>query len=157
MYCLSCLVLNIGSASQLGVVRPASCHMELPASVMEVPYFGADMLVVAASLSGANAFATLVETVQGWMEELGVERDKVPASSDLYQRMIRLAESKLDTSLCVEVTLWGERHRPGLMGSISNVMTGNLSVGDVSSATFRGIVENLRAMMPDQIFQTLQV
>lgn len=124
---------------------------------MAVPYFHTDQLVVAASLSGANTLTTLVETVRGWMRDLGVDKQSIPSDSDLYERMTRLAEAKLDTTLSVQVTLWGERHMPTLTGGASNVTTGNLSLGDICSATFRGIIVNLHSMMPDEIFQLLQV
>ena len=150
-------VLNVGSASQLAVIKTtstATATPSLPASVMAVPYYHTDQLLVAASLSGANTFTTLVDTVRGWMGELGVD---TPPESELYERMLCLAESKLDTSLSVQVTLWGERHAPSLVGGVSGARTGNLSLGDVCSATFRGIVENLQSMMPQQIFKSLQV
>ena len=155
-------VLNVGSASQLGVIRPTkeepqSTFTTLPPTVMEVPYFGKDKLIVAASLTGANAFTSLVETFQGWLEELGVTKDSLPPDSNLYARLIHLAEEKLDTSLGICVTLRGERHEPTLTGSVYNMKHGNLSLGDITSAMLRGIMENLQTMMPKELFQSLQV
>ncbi len=124
---------------------------------MEVPYFHGNSLVVAASLTGANVFTELVEATRGWMTELGISATSIPSNSDLYERLIGLAGSKLDTPLSVHVTLWGERHSPGLTGGVENIRPGNVTMGDISSAMFRGIMENLRAMMPDEIFQSLQV
>lgn len=153
------IVLNIGSASQLSVIEPVNTKLvsQLPASVMEVPYFKTDSLIVAASLTGANVFATLVETVSEWIRDLGVSSDSVPPNSEMYKRLIELAESKIDTSLRVQVTLWGERYQPELASAVFNAKPVNVSIGDVSSATLKGIVENLQAMMPSQLFQTLQV
>lgn len=154
-------MLNIGSASQLGVIKPAGVtsvapsHMQLPPGIMEVPYFHADSLLVAASLTGANIFSTLVETLQGWMQDLNVEG--IPSKTQLYERLVSLAEERPSTSLSVQVTLWGERHDPGQAGAVSNMTPRNLSMGDISSAMFRGIVENLRTMMPEEIFQSLEV
>lgn len=155
-------VINIGTASQLGVIKPShatplSACKELPPSIMEVPYFHTDSLLVAASQTGANILSTLVETLRGWMQELEVDTESIPSETKLYERLVSLAMNKLDTSLSVQVTLWGERHNTGLAGAVGKVTPGNLSIGDVSSATFRGIVENLRTMMPDEIFQSLQV
>lgn len=152
-------VLNVGSASQLGVIKPAqvtSCA-PLPPSVMEVPYFNTDLLLVAASLTGANILSTLVETLKGWMRELNIGAEDIPSDAQLYERLVSLAEDKLDTSLSVQVTLWGERYDPGQAGAVANMNPRNLSLGDVSSAVFRGIVENLQTMMPDEIFQSLKV
>lgn len=154
-------VLNIGSASQLGVVKPAhgthSCAPPLPPSIMEVPYFHTDSLLVAASLTGANVLSTLVEALRGWMQELEVHTESISSDTKLYERLVSLAMDKLDTSLSVQVTLWGERHNTSLAGAVGNVTPGNLSIGDISSAMFRGIVENLQTLMPDEIFQSLQV
>lgn len=156
-------VLNIGSASQLGVIQPAqltpgaSLQLPWPPSIMEVPYFHADSLLVAASLTGANILSTLVNTLQGWMQELNLQADSIPSDTQLYERLVCLATNKLDTSLSACVTLWGERHNTGLTGGVANVNPENLSLGDISSAMFRGIVENLRAMMPVEVFQSLQV
>ena len=156
-------VLNVGSASQLGVIKPSvQTHQGpplplLPPSVMEVPYFHGNSLLVAASLTGANVFTELVETTRRWMAELGISSASLPSDSDLYKRLIDLAGEKLDTPLSVRVTLWGERHSPALTGGVDNVQPGNVTMGDISSAVFRGIVENLRAMIPKGIFQSLQV
>ena len=122
---------------------------------MEVPYFHTDSLLVAASLTGANIFSTLVRTLQEWMWDLNVEG--IPSETQLYERLVSLAEDKPDTSLSIQVTLWGERHDPDQAGAVGNVTPRNLSMGDVSSAMFRGIVENLRTMMSEEIFRSLQV
>jgi sedoheptulokinase len=124
---------------------------------MEVPYFRADSLVVAASLSGGMVFSTLVDALRGWMQELDIPGDTILSKTQLYERLMGLAGEKLDTSLSVQVSLWGERHDPGQEGAVSNVNPGNLSLGDISSAMFRGIMENLRTMMPDEVFQSLKV
>lgn len=124
---------------------------------MEVPYFGKDTLVVAASLTGANIFSTLVKTLQGWMEELCISRESIPPDSQMYEKLIELAGARLDTSLQIGVNLWGERHDTALTGTISNIKLENLSLGDVSSAMFRGMVENLQAMMPKELLHILQV
>ena len=170
----SLLVLNIGSASQLAVIKPAASSssssssssvaaagdgndLVLPPSLMEVPYFGGDSLLVAASLTGANALSLLVETLRKWMEELGVKSEAIPSDEELYGKVFSLAEEKLESTLSVQVTLWGERHDTGLRGAASNVEPESLSLGDVASATLRGVLENLRAMMPNHILKTLQV
>ena len=158
-------MLNIGSASQLAVIKPSDedCRRSQPSqillspppSLMEVPYFGGDTLLVAAALAGGNVIATFVETLQSWMRALGVQ--DVPEETKIYEKLISLSESKLDTTLQVNVTLWGERHQPDVRGSISNVEPKNLEFGEVSSAMFRGIIENLQTMMPEEVFQELQV
>ena len=158
-------VLNIGSASQLAIIKPIhvqTCGIEdkapanlmlLPPSVIEVPYFNCNHLIVAAALAGGNVIASFVTMLYGWLATLGVQCQE----SDIYAKLISCAEGKPDTSLRIEPTLWGERHTPQARGSVSNIGPDNLSLGDASSAMFRGIVENLRRMMPPEIFQEHQV
>lgn len=120
---------------------------------MEVPYFSGDNILVAAALGGGKVIATFVSMLKEWLESLGVQR----SDSELYETLMTVAQDKMDTTLQVVPTLWGERHRPGMRGSVHNIGTDNLTLGDVSSAMFRGIVENLREMMPREIFQEHQV
>ena len=146
-------MLNIGSASQLAVIKPATKLVTPLQSVMEVPYFSGDNILVAAALGGGKVIATFVSMLKEWLESLGVQR----GDSELYKTLMTAAKGKMDTTLQVVPTLWGERHRPDMRGSVHNIGTDNLTLGDVSSAMFRGIVENLRRMMPREIFQEYQV
>ena len=146
-------MLNIGSASQLAVIKPATKLVTPLQSVMEVPYFSGDNILVAAALGGGKVIATFVSMLKEWLESLGVQR----GDSELYKTLMTAAKGKMDTTLQVVPTLWGERHRPDMRGSVHNIGTDNLTLGDVSSAMFRGIVENLRRMMPREIFQEHQV
>ena len=152
----------MGSASQLAVIYQATpcdqpCKavpVPLPSSIMRVPYFHGDSLVVAASLTGGNGFSNLIELLESWMKELNIHP---PEQNILYDKLIGLAKGKLDTMLEIGVTLWGERHDPALTGSVKNITTDNASLGSVSAATMRGIVENLSAMMPEHILQHFEV
>ena len=160
-------VLNMGSASQLAVIHRVTSpnHLSdiqssllpvpsLPRSVMQVPYFQGDALLVAASLTGGNGFSKLVELLESWLGDLSIVP---PDRESLYDRLIALAEENLDTDLKVSTSLWGERHRPELTGSAANLRPDNLSLGSVSAAVMRGIVENLSDMMPEHLLQQLGV
>lgn len=147
-------MLSIGSASQLAVIKPATKqHMLSPQSVMEVPYFSGNNILAACALAGGNVIATFVSMLQEWLGKLGVQRSEV----EVRQMLIAAAEDKMDTTLQVDPTLWGERHRPDIRGTVQNIGIDNLTLGDISSATLRGIVANLRRMMPLEIFQELNV
>lgn len=147
-------MLSIGSASQLAVIKPATKqHMLSPQSVMEVPYFSGNNILAACALAGGNVIATFVSMLQEWLGKLGVQRSEV----EVRQMLIAAAEDKMDTTLQVDPTLWGERHRPDIRGTVQNIGIDNLTLGDISSATLRGIVANLRRMMPIEIFQELNV
>ena len=151
-------VLNIGSASQLSVIKPKSksLHLSIPPSLMEVPYFNGDTLLTAASLSGGNVMATFVNLLQSWMSSLGV-RD-APEESAIYEKLISLANEKGPTrELDIDVTLWGERHDPEAAGAVLNVTPNNIHLGDVTLAMLKGVVKNLRKMMPTEIFKNLKV
>ena len=123
---------------------------------MKVPYFYESNILVAAALGGGNVIATFVAMLRGWLQALGVEAEKFQ-ESEIYKKLISSAEEKLDTSLEIDPILWGERHTPHARGCVSNVGTDNLALGDVSSAMFSGIVNNLRRMMPVEIFQEHKV
>ena len=150
-------VLNIGSASQLSLIKSKDetrC-VSPPASVMEVPFFNGNTLLTAASLSGGNVMATFVKMLQRWMSALGV---RAPDESSLYDKLISLAsETDSSSQLEVDVTLWGERHSPGALGSVSNIAPSNLDLGGVCLAMLKGVLVNLRKMMPPELFQQLEV
>ncbi len=152
----------MGSASQLAVISRAtppsqSCdtpRLSLPASVMRVPYFNGDTLLTAASLTGGNSISTLVGALESWMRELDVPP---PSKDTIYDKLLALAEKKIDTKLRVGVTLWGERHDPQSTGSAECITANGITLGDISAATMRGVAENLYRMMPEQVLQDLRV
>ena len=124
---------------------------------MEVPYYDGNTLLTAASLSGGKVVATFVQMLQSWMNTLGVT--DIPNESSIYVKLVSLASESIDTSqeVDVSVTLWGERHDPGAMGTVSNITPNNLELGGVSRALLRGLITNLRSMMPQEVFQQLKV
>lgn len=160
-------MLNIGTASQLAVIKPSTCQLpHFPESVMEVPYFDHDTILVAASLSGGNVVSTFVKMLSSWLGCLQVSQHTdnqdsvpylVPNESDIYGTLISISQEKMDTSLKVDVRLWGERHNPGVTGCVYNMAPHNLELGDVSSAMFRGIIENLWSMISQEVLEHLKV
>lgn len=109
---------------------------------------------MAASLTGGNGISTLAEVLENWLKELDVQP---PDQDTIYSKLIDLAQEKLDTTLKVGVALWGERHKPEMTGCVANVTTDNVTLGDVSGGTMRGIVENLLDMMPEHVLQQFGV
>lgn len=148
-------MLNIGTASQLILRKAASLTNEppLPESVMKVPYFNDDYLLVVAALGGGNVISTFVRTVQSWLQELGMECGE----TEMYEKLMQAALNKCNTSLRVIPKLWGERHTPEERGQVLNIRPDNISLGDVGSAMVRGVVENLHTMMTLQVLQDYQV
>ncbi|XP_044525419.1 LOW QUALITY PROTEIN: sedoheptulokinase, partial [Gracilinanus agilis] len=141
-------VLNISTSVQLAASMPPgfkpAAHPDPAAPVAYFPYFGGTYLGVAASLNGGNVLATFVATLARWMAELGSEA----LETLIYSQMIRAALAQADTELTISPTLLGERHLPGELASVSGISPARLSLGHVTRALCRGIVENVHAMLP---------
>uniref|UniRef100_A0A673B3G8 Sedoheptulokinase n=1 Tax=Sphaeramia orbicularis TaxID=375764 RepID=A0A673B3G8_9TELE len=109
-----------------------------------LPVFDSSYLGGGASLNGGNVLATFVETLAAWTKELGAEL----SSSSFYEKLIGCALNQETTDLRVSPTLLGERHAPFHLGQVTNISASNLSLGHVTRALCRGVVENLTSMMP---------
>ncbi|XP_030055384.1 sedoheptulokinase [Microcaecilia unicolor] len=146
-------VLNISTSAQLTFSMPSEfeppetpdCHSALA----YFPYFDGKYLAVAASLNGGNVLATFVKMLSGWIAELGLD---VPDST-IYTQMIRAALIQSSPILTVYPTIFGERHAPDHLASVSNITTTQLSLGHVTRALCRGIVQNLHSMMSAQLLR----
>ena len=153
----------MGSASQLALIKPFETpgsqekpHPLIPESVLEVPYFGGDHLLVAAALGGGNTIATFVKTLQSWLRELSLEEAGV-GFQDVYDKVMKCALEKVDTTLEIDPRLWGERHDPDVRGQVRGMRPDNLSLGDVGSAAVRGVVKNLYTMISPDLLQHYEV
>ncbi|XP_019859031.1 PREDICTED: sedoheptulokinase-like [Amphimedon queenslandica] len=150
-------ILSIGTSSQLSVINNCiSFDGSLPSSIMEVPYFNNKTLLVAAALTGGNVIARLVDFLKEFLRGIHIPDSAVDTNS-IYSFLIKSANEKRNTSLQVSPLILGERHAPTLRGSVSNISSDNISVGDVSSAVMRGIVDNLKEMMPLALLQQFKV
>ncbi|XP_056449754.1 sedoheptulokinase [Gadus chalcogrammus] len=151
-------VLNIGTSAQLTYAMPGGFRPpdapESGSPISYFPYFDESYLAVAASLNGGNALATFAGMLSSWMKDLGVEGGGGGGGggggddSSLYATLNSVALGQPPSDLAVSPTLLGERHRPQLRGSVANAAAGNLSLGHVTRALCRGIVDNLTSMMP---------
>ncbi|NWU97823.1 SHPK Sedoheptulokinase, partial [Upupa epops] len=143
-------VLNISTSAQLTTSMPPGFQPpEIPdpsSAIAYFPYFNGDYLAVAASLNGGNVMATFVDMVAQWTEELGLEIQE----STIYTKIIKAALAQSDIKLSVHPTIFGERHVPEQLASVTNITVSDLSLGHVTRALCRGIVENLCAMLPVQ-------
>ena len=83
--------------------------------------------------------------------------DKDVNDQKIYSYLINAASHNIDTTLVVNPIFLGERHQPNVRGHVTNIGSDNLCVGDVSSALMKGIVENLKEMMPSMIFEQFRV
>ncbi|XP_067864623.1 sedoheptulokinase isoform X2 [Heptranchias perlo] len=143
-------VLNIGTSAQLTfALTPAFRPPVSPnpaASVAYYPYLDGMYLAVAAALNGGNVLSSFVGMLKQWIQELGLE---VPEST-IYSRSINAALNVARSDLAVQATIFGERHSPGQLASVTDISPSNLSLGHVTRALCRGIVENLHSMLPCQ-------
>jgi len=151
------LVLNIGTSSQLAVVADKDTTSRSVvdfSTLLQVPYFAGKHLVVAAALTGGNALAHFIKQLQSWCSELGIS---APTKDSIYQSLFESASKVEKTSLHITPLLWGERHIPSGRGVVSGLDTSNSSLGDITNAICRGIITNIREMMPPEVFRASKV
>uniref|UniRef100_UPI0037E80944 sedoheptulokinase n=1 Tax=Semicossyphus pulcher TaxID=241346 RepID=UPI0037E80944 len=146
-------VLNISTSAQLTFAMPADFKPpdspQPASSISYFPYFNDSYLAVAASLNGGNVLATFAEMLTSWMRELGSEL----GDSCLYEKLIHCALSQETSDLRVSPTVLGERHNPLCLGQVTNISTTNLSLGHVTRALCRGVLDNITSMMPPERLQ----
>ncbi|KAM9210241.1 sedoheptulokinase isoform 2-T2 [Dugong dugon] len=143
-------VLNISTSVQLAASMPSGFQpVQTPdplAPVAYFPYFDRTYLGVAASLNGGNVLATFVHMLIQWMADLGLEVEE----STVYSHMIQAAAQQEDTCLTITPTVLGERHLPDQLASVTRISSSGLSLGHVTRALCRGIVQNLHSMLSFQ-------
>lgn len=143
-------VLNISTSVQLAASMPSGFQpTQTPdpaASVAYFPYFDGTYLGVAASLNGGNVLATFVHMLVQWMADLGLDVEE----TTVYSRLIHAAVQQRDTCLTITPTVLGERHLPDQLASVTRISSSDLSLGHVTRALCRGIVQNLHSMLPFQ-------
>ncbi|MEE6468410.1 hypothetical protein FKM82_008282 [Ascaphus truei] len=141
-------VLNISTSAQLTFSMPEDFQPQDSPSPGEAvayfPYFKDRYLAVAASLNGGNVLASFVRMVTQWIAELGVTN----SDCDIYAQVIKAALSQNDTHIRVCPMLFGERHAPDSLASVSNISEADLSLGHLTRALCRGIIENMHSMLP---------
>ncbi|XP_071382050.1 sedoheptulokinase [Centroberyx affinis] len=141
-------VLNISTSAQLTYTMPADFRPpdapQPASSISYFPYFDGFYLAVAASLNGGNVLATFVGMLSAWMKELGAEL----SDSSLYEKLIDCALNQDSSDLRVSPTILGERHDPLCLAQVTNISTSNLSLGHVTRALCRGVLDNIASMMP---------
>ncbi|XP_026184189.1 sedoheptulokinase [Mastacembelus armatus] len=146
-------VLNISTSAQLTFAMPAGFKPpdspQPASSISYFPYFDSSYLAVAASLNGGNVLATFVEMLSAWMQELGAELSE----SRLYEKLIGCALNQETSDLRVSPTILGERHDPLCLAQVTNISASNLSLGHVTRALCRGVLDNITSMMPARRLQ----
>ncbi|TMW68895.1 hypothetical protein Poli38472_001051 [Pythium oligandrum] len=151
-------LVNIGTSAQLAMLLPAGGHDNTQSSTRGFefrPFVNEHQLLgVAAALSGGNMFAWLVERCQEWMQEL--TGDASISQSLVYERLIARGLDKRDTTLVFRPTLNGERSNSQQTGFIDLLLLHNGSLGDLSAALSKGLIQNLVEMAPEHLQEQLR-
>ncbi|KAK2828779.1 hypothetical protein Q5P01_019813 [Channa striata] len=146
-------VLNISTSAQLTFAMPADFKPpdcpQAASSITYFPYFDSSYLAVAASLNGGNVLATFVEMLISWIKDLGADM----SDSHVYEKLIGSALNQETSDLRVSPTILGERHNPRCLGQVTNICATNLSLGHVTRALCRGVLDNIASMMPAEHLQ----
>ncbi|NXA35240.1 SHPK Sedoheptulokinase, partial [Eudromia elegans] len=150
-------VLNIGTSAQLTISMPLGFQPpETPdpfSAVTYYPYFSGSYLAVAASLNGGNVLAMFVDMVTQWIAELGLEVQE----TTIYPKIIKAALTQNNSKLSIHPTVFGERHMPEQLASVTNISVSDVSLGHVTRALCRGIIENLHSMLPSECLTEMGV
>ena len=145
------LALNVGTGAQLSAALPAGVGPTRADAVSPFdcrPFPGGRFMLVAAALAGGSAWAWLAETVERWLAELNVP---CPSRDDLYRRLNALGLAA-DDALTVKPHFLGERCDAARRGTIEGIDPENFSLGRVARALARGLMVNLKAMLPTETF-----
>jgi sedoheptulokinase len=146
------LALTLGTGGQLSAVLPAGAPIswELLAATHEYrPFPCGRFAVVAASLCGGAAWAWLPESLASWMKDL---RLPCPSPDELFARIDGLGLTGQDV-LRVRPSFLGERHAGTLRGSVEGIDLGNFTIGNLARALARGILINLKEMLPQSVLR----
>lgn len=128
-------VFNYGTASQIVQTCDPVLFPVLPATVRRTLYTRNHHLVTAASLNGGNAVNLVFNLFSSLSPDLN------------YDSIMELAYENRNTDLRVCPRFRGERHDTQTLGSFQNITSENFTIGNISAAVFRGVVENLCEMM----------
>ena len=147
------MALTIGTGAQLSVVVP-QLPKELPSPRQRYefrPYVGGSFIAVAASLTGGRALAALGRALESFMREMA--GGSAPSLDAIQSAMHEQGLVAVDTDLRANASLSGERSDPNLRGSFTNLSFDNFTIGDMTAALCRGLVEGLRDALPSEFLQ----
>lgn len=146
------LALTLGTGGQLSAILPAATDTSdfacLDTCALR-PYPGRRYALVAASLSGGAAWEWLVDRLRDWMAELGLTS---PDRQTLFSRVNEVGMAA-EESVDVHPHFRGERHNPDLCGRIEGLRLDGPSIAALADGLARGIVRNLRDMLPPVAFE----
>uniref|UniRef100_K3XB25 Carbohydrate kinase FGGY N-terminal domain-containing protein n=1 Tax=Globisporangium ultimum (strain ATCC 200006 / CBS 805.95 / DAOM BR144) TaxID=431595 RepID=K3XB25_GLOUD len=152
-------LVNFGTSAQLAMIlsegevrqiRSTNKSFEVRPFVFENQFLG-----VAASLSGGNIYAWFNQQCQQWAQELQMS-SSTDDDARWYARLIDLGMQNITTDLEFLPTLNGERSDPTMKGSIQQLSMSNWSIGDISAALCKGLIDNLLTMVPKELHAAIR-
>lgn len=146
------LALTLGTGGQLSAVLPPKTKIAWSnkSDTFEYrPFPGGSYAAVAASLCGGSAWNWLADVIISIMKDAGVN----PGSkNEIFSKMNQLG-FKAKCEIVINPNFLGERHNPDLRGSISGIDMNNFTLGSLSRGLARGIISNLRGMLPESVLK----
>ena len=139
------LALTLGTGGQLSAVFPRGAPRCPVSDRIECrPYPDGRYALVAAALNGGAAWNWLAESAAAWLRDLGAP---VPDPAAIFTRLNELGLAAVSES-AVTPLFAGERWDPVQRGRIEGLESGGLALGPLARGVARGILTNLRDMLP---------
>ena len=137
--------ISIGTSAQLSYIDVECGRLPLSSPVESWPYFNRRHVIVAASLNGGNVLAKFVDMLRDWVSSMGLTAPTRDSIFESFRREGR--EAARAGSMKVNPRLFGERHCPRELASITNVGPDDLSISSVFEAICSGLIGNLESMV----------
>ena len=111
-------------------------------------------------LQGGNVLQHFATTLRDWITELGCET--VPDISHILQTFEESAKifnnsQMQNNDVIISPTIYGERYSPNQFAIISNLNSRNTSLGSVTKALFKGLVNNLYYLFSKELLDSCNV
>ena len=151
------IYLTLGTGAQLSVVTGKEPE-KLSEKVEMRPFPGNRRLLVAAPLCGGAAFAVLADAVNRFRSALGEEMlDHGKLLCRLDELGMEYLERYGEPDIAIGTHFLGERHDPGLRGSVNGLTLDNIEPGALTAALAFGIVRSLKEDFPEEELRSRSV
>eukprot|EP00826_Nyctotherus_ovalis_P013226 TRINITY_DN13543_c0_g7_i4.p1 TRINITY_DN13543_c0_g7~~TRINITY_DN13543_c0_g7_i4.p1 ORF type:complete len:448 (-),score=78.54 TRINITY_DN13543_c0_g7_i4:42-1385(-) len=142
------IALTLGTSSQVSLI--SDCPIEMQGVTFENrPYAFKKTAVVAAAMCGGNAWEWLAKFITKVVSSVGLEE---PPIEKIYELM-NDEGLKAKDELIIKPNFHGERYNEELKGIIEGITLENMNVGTLSRGLARGLVRNLKDMLPKEMWK----
>lgn len=136
-----CILLNVGTGSQISVVSDSIVTAE---NIETRPYFENKYLIVGAALCGGRAYAALKDF---YKQILGYKT--AVSDAEVYSIMNKMLERAEKGTLSVDTRFSGTRADSAVRGSITGISADNLTPENLTYGVLEGMVNELYGMYID--------